>query len=418
MFILTCIFGTYQLSAEMKIYPDFIQNCSEIDFDKDGNGWLTSSSNNEIIIFDGINKEILTIENEQNPVKGIYSMAIDSANNKWFASSSGIYKYDGTDWKLYEDDFLKRKQAKTGYRNTAMTVSFEGILWVACEKGIASLASDNWIYYTNEDMGISNGIVGSIEFDSHGQMWVATDKSIVKYKDDKWEVLNVNIPNTQISYLSQLAIDRKNNIWIVFSPIGPGVILAKYNGSSWSGWSTYEISSLGSIGQIAIDSSQNVWCDVYIPNEVQMDKHGIIRFDGINFNEIETKSGEKGMRRFGTISTNKNGQIWAAADTLVIFTGPFTSVDDPNEGSNLNLSSYPNPFNNQTTIEYTLDNAAFVAIDVFDVFGNKVAKLVNSRQSEGQHREVFDASQLSQGTYYYTIKVGSELRTGKLVLVK
>jgi hypothetical protein len=66
--------------------------------------------------------------------------------------------------------------------------------------------------------------------------------------------------------------------------------------------------------------------------------------------------------------------------------------------------NYPNPFNPSTTIKYSIPQDAFVTIKVFNVLGEEVSVLVNKEIKAGIHEEVFNASNLSSGFYFYVIE--------------
>jgi len=78
----------------------------------------------------------------------------------------------------------------------------------------------------------------------------------------------------------------------------------------------------------------------------------------------------------------------------------------------------PNPFNPTTTISYTLADAGKVTIDVFNVAGQKVDTLVNEFKEAGRQSVVWDASGLSAGVYFYTVKTGDFTKTMKMTLLK
>jgi len=80
--------------------------------------------------------------------------------------------------------------------------------------------------------------------------------------------------------------------------------------------------------------------------------------------------------------------------------------------------NYPNPFNPTTVINYQLPVNAFVTLKVFDVLGREVAELVNGEKKAGKYEATFDASNLSSGVYFYTLKAGDFSDTKKMLLVK
>jgi len=56
------------------------------------------------------------------------------------------------------------------------------------------------------------------------------------------------------------------------------------------------------------------------------------------------------------------------------------------------LQNYPNPFSQNTTIEFTLAEPDVARITVFDLLGRMVAELANGRFGAGTHRLVWGAS--------------------------
>jgi hypothetical protein len=81
-------------------------------------------------------------------------------------------------------------------------------------------------------------------------------------------------------------------------------------------------------------------------------------------------------------------------------------------------SNYPNPFNPSTTIGYSLPEHSHVRLFVTDITGRIVADLVNEQEPAGNYRSVFDASSLSSGVYYYTLRTGSWSSTKPMLLMK
>ena len=62
-------------------------------------------------------------------------------------------------------------------------------------------------------------------------------------------------------------------------------------------------------------------------------------------------------------------------------------------------SSYPNPFRDKMTLEFSLDQPQKIQIEVYDVLGRRVSTLVNDDMSAGVHSIIFEAGGLSSGLY-------------------
>lgn len=86
---------------------------------------------------------------------------------------------------------------------------------------------------------------------------------------------------------------------------------------------------------------------------------------------------------------------------------------------NFNLSqNYPNPFNPSTKIEYSIPEASFVQLKVFDILGNEVATLVSEEQSAGTYRTDFSGTNLSSGMYIAKLQAANYTKTIKMTLMK
>jgi len=68
------------------------------------------------------------------------------------------------------------------------------------------------------------------------------------------------------------------------------------------------------------------------------------------------------------------------------------------------LRVYPNPFNPSTQIEYSLEQAGKVRLEVFDLQGRLVESLVNTQQQSGTHRIQWLANSQSTGLYFVRIQ--------------
>ncbi|QQS36402.1 MAG: T9SS type A sorting domain-containing protein [Ignavibacteriales bacterium] len=80
--------------------------------------------------------------------------------------------------------------------------------------------------------------------------------------------------------------------------------------------------------------------------------------------------------------------------------------------------NYPNPFNPSTNIIYSIAEAGFVKLAVYDALGQEVKILVNEFIEGGQHDLSFDASSLPSGTYFYKLETAKYSETKKMLLMK
>ncbi len=80
--------------------------------------------------------------------------------------------------------------------------------------------------------------------------------------------------------------------------------------------------------------------------------------------------------------------------------------------------NYPNPFNPSTKIEYSIPEASFVQLRVYNILGNEVAILVNEEQPVGTYRADFTAGDLASGIYIAQLKAGNFSKTIKMSFLK
>tara|TARA_Y100001970_G_scaffold16832_1_gene18989 strand:+ start:15631 stop:18417 length:2787 start_codon:yes stop_codon:yes gene_type:complete len=81
-------------------------------------------------------------------------------------------------------------------------------------------------------------------------------------------------------------------------------------------------------------------------------------------------------------------------------------------------SIYPNPFNPITTITYTVSNNQDIMINIYDLNGKIIEKLIDSFHGIGQYIIDWDASLLPTGVYIVELKGSSEILTEKITLIK
>ena len=82
--------------------------------------------------------------------------------------------------------------------------------------------------------------------------------------------------------------------------------------------------------------------------------------------------------------------------------------------------NYPNPFNPATRITYAIPMGTHevVSLNVFDVLGREVERLVNEVKEPGNYEVQWDAGSVASGVYYYRLHAGTYKATRKMLLLK
>jgi len=87
------------------------------------------------------------------------------------------------------------------------------------------------------------------------------------------------------------------------------------------------------------------------------------------------------------------------------------------------LPNFPNPFNNQTMIKYTLSKPAEVSLIIYNILGQKVRTLVQDEKQSGTMSVAWNGKdetgkEISSGIYFYRLKAGEYSQTRRMVLLK
>ncbi len=116
-------------------------------------------------------------------------------------------------------------------------------------------------------------------------------------------------------------------------------------------------------------------------------------------------------------------------DLLQLLTLQFVSEGDtvtsvpPKQGSVIPQrfsleQNFPNPFNPATQIHFEIPENSYVSLKVFNLLGNEVAELAGKRLARGIHSVTFDASDLPNGIYTYTLQADNLTQTRKMLIIK
>lgn len=82
------------------------------------------------------------------------------------------------------------------------------------------------------------------------------------------------------------------------------------------------------------------------------------------------------------------------------------------------LESYPNPFNSEAIIRYSIQVSQPVTIRIVDIVGRQVSLLVNEGQAAGSHETIWNASSFASGLYLCRMETQTGIVTIKLLLLK
>jgi hypothetical protein len=150
--------------------------------------------------------------------------------------------------------------------------------------------------------------------------------------------------------------------------------------------------------------------------------------DGEDFREIGRREAQEGRRRYTFTDAEASAEVvfyrirqqfagGAERTSGTLKVGRGTSPDAPKQGVTL-VGNFPNPFSEETTIAYQVREETRVRLSVWSLTGQRVATLLDKRQSTGHKKVTFRPQNLSSGTYFVRLRAGGKTRTHKMALVK
>ncbi|MCL2063102.1 MAG: leucine-rich repeat protein [Candidatus Cloacimonetes bacterium] len=113
---------------------------------------------------------------------------------------------------------------------------------------------------------------------------------------------------------------------------------------------------------------------------------------------------------------------WNIDDRPVIW-GSVSEYDDYVVARTELIGNYPNPFNPETTISFSVAKAGNVNISIYNIKGQLVKSLVNNEYSAGEHNVIWNGSDnngrnVGSGVYFYQMQTDDDVFVRRMVLLK
>jgi hypothetical protein len=94
-------------------------------------------------------------------------------------------------------------------------------------------------------------------------------------------------------------------------------------------------------------------------------------------------------------------------------------IDVVKHVSEFNLSpAYPNPFNPTTNIDFSVSEAGYASVKVYNLMGQVVGTLIDGMVDADTYSLTWDAQHLSSGVYMIKAESNGQVATQKIMLLK
>jgi hypothetical protein len=136
--------------------------------------------------------------------------------------------------------------------------------------------------------------------------------------------------------------------------------------------------------------------------------------------------------RAGLADGSTNGQVYAlqitgnyllAGTDNGVWRTPLSYLDvladvSLKSTSHSSLTSFPNPFNESTTIRFTLNEYSQTSVSIVNVLGEEVARLFSGELDAGEHSLIWNAHNITEGTYFCTVRANGNVTTLPITVMK
>ena len=165
-------------------------------------------------------EDILIEEGTPTSIQFIYQ---DRIGYLWFATWSGLYKYDGYNFTSYKNDV---EDTTSLFDNTLSTIyeDKEGILWIGSRLGLERFEpkSETFIHYTPNpsDTGDNkSNQIWAINEDKNGMILIGTGNGMYNFDKASKKFTSIKFAGTNLSDTTQYTIhsfyaDKKGSLWV------------------------------------------------------------------------------------------------------------------------------------------------------------------------------------------------------------
>lgn len=246
-----------------------------------------------------------TANNTKGLCGSIVTSIAENDSDIWFATDSGIVKYDHVNQLWYNYTTTNGLPNNFVYKILWQNTS---VLWAATNGGgVSSYSKQNnqWTTY-NHTNGLAANIVRDIAMDSVGNMWFATYGGGLSRYNGTWQTFNTS-DGLAGNLVYSLFFDSDNNLWC-----GTSAGVSMYNGATFVNYTTANGLPSNTITSISQDNAGNIWIGTIA---------GAAKYDGATWQTYSTTDG-LADNIVHSIKKDSVGNMWFATHNgLSMFNG-------------------------------------------------------------------------------------------------
>jgi len=358
-------------------------------------------TNDNVYAFDAVTGDLVDINFIPSTPTALGSpkQALQNYKNKILVSdqiTDGVYMFDtnGTYVRLF---------APAGGINTSILDNLRGINFRSNNNllvTVGSGASQSTIQQF-DTAGVSMGAFMSTNVNSPFDICMRSNDILVTNSSGVNDVTKYNLDGTF------------NSVFVTSTPLGfpqsiqrlanGNISVSAFNGTS-SGLHIFDSTGTPITVHTGVTGNRGSW---------QLPSGNFLVTNGGGIHEISGITGAL----IRTIVVSANFQFFGLYDPdILVGVTPVNTSTVVNEYKL--YTNYPNPFNPETNIRYSIHKKDFVSVKIFNSIGKEVGSFVNRIQDAGEYEFKFNAANLSSGVYYYKLVTNEFSETQKMILLK
>lgn len=307
------------------------------------------------------------------------------------------------------------------------------------EDGDRTFFKDNIVTNSakNQQLVITTNHIYDIGFTLENDAIGGTD--VIYYADGPWAIDKTNdgaqftkfniypysdTTNTTGKYLLERDVEISGSVKTVATLFRN--IKAAYRATDMSNYNQIEFFATGSLPVEVIITKKSItdWSKqyrkiIYPSSEMKL---YYVKYSDLTNDKGETNfTGEDVISVvFNTIGDQSNFKEFNFSVKALAFSkySVLDIADGKPTASTVLYQSYPNPFSDNVILSFELQTPSVVKLELFDMLGNRVAKLADGYYPVGKSNIRFNTAKLAEGIYFSRLSVGQTILVNKLIKVK
>lgn len=329
-FWFTALDGIYQYNRETSVFNKFLGTTTyDVLEDMTGKIWFATGSG--VMKYDPSKEEILLMDNEKDNLKSIsgnnvYVIMQDDVGNLWFGTNNGLSIYNHPAYEFSHFTHIPGiSNSPEGYVVTAVAEDEKNNLWIGYEKdGLdyfdrKKLSFSHYMEDGNNENSLASNKVSALYYDNDKRLWIGLWRGIgfnlFDTKTKRFSLFTYNADSYEQDWYSDFVEDRLGNFYIGFWGCEGLHGFDRGRGSFLNSYKNYfdRVDCSRLITNLLLDRKGSIW---FGTTDCGLHRYYPEKDSSISiFNDSENSRGLSSNETTDVIEDN-SGNIWVINDKL------------------------------------------------------------------------------------------------------